>query len=54
LLTAIIMPLALLASWKEQRNVKLFFLLFLLLETGMFGVSRRSTFSIGSSFGNWV
>ena len=29
LLTAIIMPLALLASWKQERNVKLFFLLFL-------------------------
>ncbi len=44
LLTAIIMPLALLASWKQERNVKLFFLLFLLLETGMFGVFTALNF----------
>jgi len=44
LLTAIILPLALLASWKQERNVKLFFLLFLLLETGMFGVFTALNF----------
>jgi NADH-quinone oxidoreductase subunit M len=44
LLTAIIMPLALLASWKQEGNVKLFFLLFLLLETGMFGVFTALNF----------
>ena len=44
LLTAIIMPLALLASWKQQGNVKLFFLLFLLLETGMMGVFTALNF----------
>jgi len=44
LLTAIITPLALLASWKQERNVKLFFILFLLLETGMFGVFTALNF----------
>ena len=44
LLTAIIMPLALLAHWKHDRNVKLFFLLFLLLQTGMFGVFTALNF----------
>jgi len=44
LLTALIMPLALLASWKQERNVKLFFILFLLLETGMFGVFTALNF----------
>lgn len=44
LLTAIITPLALLAHWKQDRNVKLFFLLFLLLETGMFGVFTALNF----------
>lgn len=44
LLTAIITPLALLASWKQDRDVKLFFFLFLLLETGMFGVFTALNF----------
>src|SRR3990172_1668877 len=38
LLTAIITPLAMLAHWKQDRQPKLFFILFLLLQTGMFGV----------------
>src|SRR5664280_2154927 len=44
LLTAIILPLALLAHWKQDRDVKLFFFLFLLLETGMFGVFTALNF----------
>jgi NADH-quinone oxidoreductase subunit M len=44
LLTAIITPLALLAHWKLDRDVKLFFLLFLLLQTGMFGVFTALNF----------
>jgi NADH-quinone oxidoreductase subunit M len=44
LLTAIITPLALLAHWKQDRSVKLFFILFLLLQTGMFGVFTALNF----------
>jgi NADH-quinone oxidoreductase subunit M len=44
LLTAIITPLALLAHWKLDRDVKLFFFLFLLLQTGMFGVFTALNF----------
>jgi NADH-quinone oxidoreductase subunit M len=44
LLTAIITPLALLAHWKLDRDVKLFFVLFLLLQTGMFGVFTALNF----------
>ncbi|MEI6084173.1 MAG: NADH-quinone oxidoreductase subunit M [Verrucomicrobiota bacterium] len=44
LLTAIISPLAMLASWKQDRDPKLFFFLFLLLETGMFGVFTALNF----------
>jgi len=44
LLTAIITPLALLAHWKHTQNAKLFFILFLLLETGMFGVFTALNF----------
>ncbi len=44
LLTAIVTPLALLAHWKLDRDVKLFFFLFLLLETGMFGVFTALNF----------
>ena len=44
LLTAIVTPLALLAHWKLDRNVKLFFFLFLLLQTGMFGVFTALNF----------
>jgi NADH-quinone oxidoreductase subunit M len=44
LLTAIITPLALLAHWKQDREVKLFFFLFLLLQTGMFGVFTALNF----------
>jgi len=44
LLTALITPLALLAHWKQDRNVKLFFFLFLLLQTGMFGVFTALNF----------
>ena len=44
LLTAIITPLALLAHWKLEKDVKLFFFLFLLLESGMFGVFTALNF----------
>jgi NADH-quinone oxidoreductase subunit M len=44
LLTAIISPLALLAHWKQTQNPKLFFILFLLLQTGMFGVFTALNF----------
>jgi NADH-quinone oxidoreductase subunit M len=44
LLTAIVTPLALLAHWKQDRDVKLFFVLFLLLQTGMFGVFTALNF----------
>src|SRR5207237_2822962 len=44
LLTAVITPLALLAHWKQERDVKLFFFLFMLLETGMFGVFTALNF----------
>ena len=44
LLTAIITPLALLTHWKLDRDVKLFFFLFLLLQTGMFGVFTALNF----------
>jgi len=44
LLTAIVTPLALLTHWKQDRDVKLFFFLFLLLETGMFGVFTALNF----------
>ena len=44
LLTAVVTPLALLAHWKLDRDVKLFFLLFLMLETGMFGVFTALNF----------
>lgn len=44
LLTAVITPLALLAHWKLEDNVKLFFCLFLLLQTGMFGVFTALNF----------
>lgn len=44
LLTAIITPLAMLAHWKQEQDVKLFFFLFLLLETGMFGVFTALNF----------
>ena len=44
LLTAIITPLALLAHWKLDKDVKLFFFLFLLLQTGMFGVFTALNF----------
>jgi NADH-quinone oxidoreductase subunit M len=44
LLTAIITPLALLTHWKLDRDVRLFFFLFLLLQTGMFGVFTALNF----------
>jgi NADH-quinone oxidoreductase subunit M len=44
LLTAIITPLALLTHWKLDRDVKLFFFLFLLLQAGMFGVFTALNF----------
>jgi len=44
LLTAIVTPLALLAHWKLKEDVKLFFLLFLFLQTGMFGVFTALNF----------
>jgi NADH-quinone oxidoreductase subunit M len=44
LLTALITPLALLAHWKLDKDVKLFFCLFLLLATGMFGVFTALNF----------
>jgi NADH-quinone oxidoreductase subunit M len=44
LLTAVITPLALITHWKLDRDVKLFFFLFLLLETGMLGVFTALNF----------
>jgi len=44
LLTAVITPLAMLAHWKQERDTKLFFFLFLLLQTGMFGVFTALNF----------
>ncbi len=44
LLTAIITPLSLLAHWRLDRDVKLFFVLFLFLQTGMFGVFTALNF----------
>ncbi len=44
MLTAIITPLALLAHWKLDKDAKLFFFLFLLLETGMLGVFTALNF----------
>ncbi len=44
LLAAIITPLALLAHWKLEDNAKLFFMLFLMLQTGMFGVFTALNF----------
>ena len=44
LLTAIVSPLALLVHWKQDRDVKLFFVLFLLLQTGLFGVFTALNF----------
>jgi NADH-quinone oxidoreductase subunit M len=44
LLTAVVTPLALLAHWKLEEDVKLFFVLFLLLESGMFGVFTALNF----------
>lgn len=44
LLTSVITPLAMLAHWKQDRDPKLFFILFLLLETGMFGVFTALNF----------
>jgi NADH-quinone oxidoreductase subunit M len=43
-LTAIITPLAMLAHWRQERDAKLFFFLFLLLEAGMFGVFTALNF----------
>ncbi len=43
-LTALVTPLAMLAHWKLKDNVKLFFFLFLLLQTGMFGVFTALNF----------
>jgi NADH-quinone oxidoreductase subunit M len=44
LLTALITPLALIAHWKQDREPKLFFFLFLLLQTGMYGVFTALNF----------
>ncbi len=44
LLTAVITPLALLTHWKLTDRVKLFFFLFLTLQTGMFGVFTALNF----------
>ena len=40
LLTAVITPLALLAHWKLDKDVRLFCVLFLFLETGMLGLNQ--------------
>src|SRR5258706_16304224 len=42
--TAIVAQFALLAHWKLEKDVKLFFFLFLLLQTGMFGVFTALNF----------
>jgi len=44
LLTAVLMPLAIWASWGIDRHVKTYFFLFLLLETAMFGVFTALNF----------
>src|SRR5258706_10803320 len=42
--TAIVAQFALLAHWKLEKDVKLFFFLFLLLQPGMFGVFTAVNF----------
>ena len=44
LLTAIVVPLAILASWSVTTNAKMYFFLVLILETGMFGVFTALNF----------
>jgi NADH-quinone oxidoreductase subunit M len=44
LLSALIVPFALLASWKIERNPKLYFALVLFLESGLFGVFTAQNF----------
>ncbi len=44
LLSALIVPFALLASWKIERNPKLYFAFTLFLETGLFGVFTAQNF----------
>src|SRR5205814_25637 len=44
MLTAIVTPLALLASWGITERVKLYFFLFLILEVGMLGVFTAMNF----------
>ncbi len=44
LLSALIVPFALLASWKIQNNPKLYFALVLLLESGLFGAFTAQNF----------
>src|SRR5262249_3176543 len=44
LLSAFIIPFAMLASWRIQQNPKLYFALLLLLETGLFGTFTALNF----------
>jgi len=44
LLSALIVPFALMASWKIEQNPKLYFSLVLLLESGLFGVFTAQNF----------
>lgn len=44
LLTAVLMPLSIAASWGIDRHVKTYFFLFLLMETAMFGVFTAMNF----------
>jgi NADH-quinone oxidoreductase subunit M len=53
LLTTLLTPLAILASFTINDKVKAYMMLFLLLETGMLGVFMSSTSSSSSSFGRW-
>ena len=48
LLSALVVPFAMLASWKIENNPKLYFALMLFLEAGFSARSPRRTSSIGS------
>jgi hypothetical protein len=52
LLSALIVPFAMLASWKIENNPKLYFSLVLFLESGCSARSRRRISSIGFFSGN--
>ena len=43
-LSALLVPFAMLASWKIEQNAKLYFALILFLETGLFGTFTALNF----------